>query len=513
MTQRIFIAAFCALLLTPCTARAAIVAVEGDTLHVAGTDGSERILLEQDGGGTIEVWNLGADDELDAGTGCTSASGSYALCARAGVTKALIELGGGDDQYVYGRFSLPTTVYGGPGDDELDDTPGVDVLDGGPGDDVLWMDNGPDADPDVLIGGDGFDIASYGQWRGEGQGLRLSIDGVANDGVAGEDDDIHTDIEGLRGGYADDVLVGSPGDDYLSGGDGDDVLEGGDGDDDLEGVSGTDELHGDGGFDVADYSRSEVPVHVTLDGKANDGPDGENDLVGADVEGALGGYAGDVLVGNGGDNLLEGFEGDDEISDPGGEDDILGDEGDDDIEAADGARDHVECGDGSDQVWRDADDDVDGDCELSTIGPRSADPEPTPTPTPTATPTPGPTPVIHIPITRATRPVATRPADTTAPDASVSVAAKPRATTLRRRGLTLTVRCNELCTAEATLKGRHGTVATGSLKGSSTSRRTLRLRLTAAGRHALSRGRYTLTVTVTDGAGNTDSVVRTLQVR
>src|SRR4051794_4264127 len=194
MFQRIFLAAFCALLLAPCTARAATVAVEGDTLHVTGTDGSERIDLDQLKGGTIEVWNLGVDDELDAGAGCTSTSDSHADCAPTGVTRALIELGGGDDQYMYGRFSLPSTVYGGPGDDELDDTPGVDVLDGGPGDDVLWTDIGPDAEPDVLIGGDGLDIASYGQWRGDGPGLRLSIDGVANDGVSGEDDNIHTDI-------------------------------------------------------------------------------------------------------------------------------------------------------------------------------------------------------------------------------------------------------------------------------------------------------------------------------
>jgi hypothetical protein len=56
-------------LLAPATARAATVSVADGVLHVVGTPGSERIDLDQLGGGTIFVSNLGIDDELEAGGG------------------------------------------------------------------------------------------------------------------------------------------------------------------------------------------------------------------------------------------------------------------------------------------------------------------------------------------------------------------------------------------------------------------------------------------------------------
>ena len=154
-------------LLAPATAGAASVSVESGVLHVIGTAGSERINLDQLGGGTIFVSNLGIDDELEAGPGCLATT-SGAACAPNGVQRALVELGEGDDEYLPGRFSLPTRVEGGEGDDTLYDDAGVDAFLGGEGDDLLWMDSGPDADADVLNGGPGYDRASYGQWRGSG---------------------------------------------------------------------------------------------------------------------------------------------------------------------------------------------------------------------------------------------------------------------------------------------------------------------------------------------------------
>ncbi|MDA0160302.1 hypothetical protein OM076_08505 [Solirubrobacter ginsenosidimutans] len=516
MVQRSLIAALAALLLVPAAAQAATVSVHDGVLHVAGTAGSERIMFDQLNGGSISVWNMGIDDDLAAGSGCIQTSPSQAQCAPDGIERTLVELGGGDDEYLPGRFTIPTRVEGGAGDDTLADDTGVDELYGGEGDDVLWMDAGPDADPDVLYGGPGYDQASYGQFRGDGGiGVRLSIDGVANDGVPGEGDDIHTDIEALNGGYDDDVLIGTPGDNELDGRSGHDVLYGLGGDDLLRGGEDTDQLYGGEGFDVADYSWEWDPVVVTLDGQANDGTSGENDLVSGDIEGAVGGYGDDVLTGNAGDGLLAGLEGDDRIVDPGGEDLLEGDDGDDEIEAADGAADGVLCGDGFDAVWRDPGDEVDGDCERVTAGRRSVTPTPTPTPTPTATatatPTAGPVRNTVFP-TRRPRPA--QAPDVTPPTATVlQSTGRARAATLRRSGLLLTVRCNEICRASAEITGSRGTVASGARPGLSFQERRMRVRLSAAGKRALRPGRYQLKVTLTDRAGNKTTIVRPLRVK
>jgi hypothetical protein len=512
------VAVVAALFFLPASANAATVAVDGAVLRVTGTAGSERIVIDQLNGGTIIVANLGLDDALDAGAGCIKYPlSSHAQCDPAGVERAVVELGDGDDEYLSGRFALPTRVDGGAGDDTLYDNDGVEEFYGGEGDDLLFMDIGPDGGADVLWGGPGYDRASYGQSRGDGRGLRLSIDDVADDGVAGEGDNIHTDIEALNGGDGDDVLIGTPGDNELDGRTGDDKLYGLGGDDLLlggneinAGGADTDLLAGGDGFDIVDYSEHWDPVVVSLDGVANDGPAGEKDHVGADVEGAIGGYGDDVLIGNSADGVLAGLEGDDRIVDSGGEDLLDGGEGDDEIEAADGARDDVLCGDDTDRAWRDAGDNVEF-CELVTTGPRSIEPSPTPTPSPTARPTPAPTPRVSV-----NRPRVPQPAprlDRTPPTAAVvRVARRARAATLRRSGLSLTVRCNEICRASAELKGRRGVVASGARRGLSVAERRLRLRFTSAGKRMLRPGTYQLTLTLTDRAGNTRTIVRSLHV-
>jgi Ca2+-binding RTX toxin-like protein len=516
------IAIFASMLALPASASAATVSVDGAVLRVTGTAGSERIDFDQLNGGPIAITNLGRDDALDVGAGCVKYALSFqAYCAPDGIERVVVDLKGGDDEYLNGRFSLPVQVDGGPGDDILNDSDGVNELNGGDGDDILFMDSGPDSGADVLWGGPGYDRASYGQWRGDGKGLRLSLDDLANDGVAGEGDNIHTDIEALNGGYADDVLIGSPDDDELAGGTGDDELYGLGGDDLLDGGNeindggaDTDRLSGGDGFDVVDYSQHWNRVFVSLDGQANDGPAGENDHVLADVEGAIGGYAADLLTGNAGDGVLDGLEGNDLIIDPGGEDLLAGGEGDDEIEAADQASDAVLCGEDSDHVWRDAADDVDG-CEVQTSGPRSAEPSPTPSPAPTAMPTPTPIGVVRRPRPTPVPRAAPVPADTTAPSTTVLRAtSRARAATLRHNGLVVTVRCNELCRVSAELKGRRGgVVATGARRGLSYAARRLRLNFTAAGKRALRPGIYQLAITLTDRAGNSNTIVRSLRVR
>src|SRR5262249_2999308 len=98
--------------------------------------------------------------------------------------------------------------------------------------------------------------------------------------------------------------------------------------------------------------------------------------------------------------------------------------------------------------------------------------------------------------------------DAGAPRASLHVASGVRAATLRGRGMKLTVRCDEPCRVHAELTGKQGVAARGALTQFSAQARTLRLK----SRRAARPGRYSLTLTVTDRAGNARRIVRTLRV-
>ena len=100
---------------------------------------------------------------------------------------------------------------------------------------------------------------------------------MADDGEAGENDRIATDVENLTGGSANDRLTGSAGSNVLNGGTGNDVLDGG---------LGADLILGGAGTDTADYSSRRAAVTADPDGAADDGEAGETDTVETDVEGS-----------------------------------------------------------------------------------------------------------------------------------------------------------------------------------------------------------------------------------
>ncbi len=126
---------------------------------------------------TAGSWNLGSDDEIEAGSGDDVVYG-----------------GAGDDE-----------IEGESGDDELHGGAGEDDIDGGSGHDTIYGDAGDDK----IEGGSGDDTI-YG----------------------GEGDD---EIDGDSGN---DLIVGGLGDDEIDGGLGDDIIIGGDGADILDGGSG-----------------------------------------------------------------------------------------------------------------------------------------------------------------------------------------------------------------------------------------------------------------------------------
>ncbi len=241
-------------------------------------------------------------------------------------------LGGGD-----GRDSLE----GGEGNDELgvsfridiDETPlttseeGNDTLDGGGGDDVL--NGGPGAaafhygvlpEPlaptsaangaDVLNGGGGADHVTYAN---RSAGVTVSSDGLADDGLVGEHDNVAPDVEKVTGGNAGDMLTGGAGADSLDGAAGPDTIVGG---------AGADALTGGANDEAADVLRGGTDADSLQGGPGPDGLSGDD---GTDE--VNGGGGPDSVDGGAGDDVQLGGTGDDVLFDGPGADTLDGQDG------------------------------------------------------------------------------------------------------------------------------------------------------------------------------------------
>ena len=232
----------------------------------------------------------------------------------------------GNDKVNVLRAAGPSTLDGLGGDDVLQGGDGADTLNGGDGDDRLSGGDGAD----VLVGGADTDLADYGAKL---SAVTVTLDGVAEDGVAGEGDDVRT--EDAAGGPAADTITGDDSANALHGGGGDDRLYGGGGDDVLAGDAGADVLEGQAGDDTADYTHAGGPVTVMLDTFANDGLSAEGDN--ALTESVRGGAFADVLFGDGEANTLNGGGGADFVSGLIGDDRLIGGAGSDAILTGRGA--------------------------------------------------------------------------------------------------------------------------------------------------------------------------------
>ncbi|GAA4961570.1 hypothetical protein GCM10023225_01490 [Kineococcus glutinatus] len=181
------------------------------------------------------------------------------------------------------------TVNGGGGDDRICGLAGNDVINGGPGNDRLFGQDGDDQftvtgaasdGTDLVSGAGGSDLATY---TGRTAALSLSLDGVSNDGLPGENDRLTTDVERVTGGSGPDTITGSSaantllgaggndtvfgrgGNDGINGGTGNDRLLGEDGNDRLnlvDGVSGNDRGDGGAGTDTGSLDSGDVLVNV-----------------------------------------------------------------------------------------------------------------------------------------------------------------------------------------------------------------------------------------------------------
>lgn len=165
--------------------------------------------------------------------------------------------GSGDDRFVGGAGD--EGFSGNQGNDFLDGQAGDDSLDGGDGNDSLNGGEGSDdlfggAGADGLSGGGGIDSVAYGDdfdpdtFRPIIRDQSVTLDGAANDGAAGEGDNVGADVEDVSTASGNDSVTGNGGINFLSGGRGNDTITGGGGSDFLSGNTGDDTINARDGF-------------------------------------------------------------------------------------------------------------------------------------------------------------------------------------------------------------------------------------------------------------------------
>lgn len=230
--------------------------------------GNDRILIS--GSVPAVVVNAGAgNDTVIGGTGDDTINGGSGADLLFGYNGNDIINGDGGNDNIYGgegadRLFGGTGVdfmLGEAGNDLMDGGNDNDSLDGGSGSDKLFGGAGNDtvyggSSRDTLNGGSGADLlqggggeADFADYSDRTAPLSLSIDDKANDGEAGEGDNIDGKIEVIVGGSGADHIGGNGKNNTLYGGDGDDTMDGGAGDDYLEGGSGADRMAGGSGND------------------------------------------------------------------------------------------------------------------------------------------------------------------------------------------------------------------------------------------------------------------------
>lgn len=291
------------------------------------------------GGALAEILIAGAgDDTLNGGGGLDTAS--Y-VDAASGVFVTLDQAqpmatndGDGGVDTLNGIENLTGSVF----NDVLIGDGVANVLTGGAGGDYLIALGGND----VLIGGAGVANTLQG-----GHGDDRYVVSAVGDTVlefAGEGMDtvetalsaltLRNHVEVLRytgagaftgtGSAQDNLIVGGAGNDILIGMGGDDRLEGGEGADTFRGGSANDQFIGGGGLDTADYSTAGARVVVSIaNSRTSDDGDGGVDTF-EGVENANGSAFNDVLIGNGGANVLSGGIGADTLAGLAGNDVLIG---------------------------------------------------------------------------------------------------------------------------------------------------------------------------------------------
>ena len=198
------------------------------------------------------------------------------------LVQTILVSGRAGDDYVHNATGLPSTVYGGDGDD---------TLHGGFSDDMLFGQGGNDN----LYGKAGNDVL-------HGDNLRQSYSG-------------HTPTINDHRPGGNDRLFGGAGYDYMHGGKGDDYLDGGTEADQLFGNNGHDTLLGRGGDDFLFGQLGEDNAYGFFGIDTIWGGEDDDNLWGGGDDDFIQGHGGnDVLYGHTGIDTLNGGPDDDYIS-------------------------------------------------------------------------------------------------------------------------------------------------------------------------------------------------------
>ena len=289
-----------------------------------------------------------------------------------------IDGGGGNDSISGGKGN--DTLYGNSGNDTLNGNEGNDSMFGNSGNDLLNGDVGNDTlqggpHADTYWGGDGIDWVDYSDDKTNT--WYISLNNIDDDWILPNltgRENVHDDIENVRGTNQNDVITGSDEDNRIEGGGGNDSISGGDGNDTLLGEAGNDTLnggnHGDilegglgndsllgaGGYDTYVFNNSLGALGSdTISGElSNYGEDtldftAMNTSITVDlgdtnqtiagltlnipstsyIERVAGTAFDDVLIGNGLNNILKGNGGNDTLNGGAGNDVLKGGDGDD----------------------------------------------------------------------------------------------------------------------------------------------------------------------------------------
>ncbi len=217
------------------------VSVSGDRLSIRANAGVSNNIEIRGDQGTITV--IDTADRLSGGGRCVKVNANEVRCS--GIIRSIqVEAGDGDDT-IANQSSVQARVNGGPGEDTMTAgsagdrfTGGADddTFIGGDGNDFMTADRSADGN-DTFDGNGGVDTADYSN---RADAVNVSLDGVANDGSAGEQDDMRSGVENINGGRAGDTLTGNEKANEIRGLQGDDTLNGRGGVDRLIGGTGTD---------------------------------------------------------------------------------------------------------------------------------------------------------------------------------------------------------------------------------------------------------------------------------
>lgn len=239
------------------------------TLSIDGEADADLVSVSLDGS-TVTVTDTGPGGTTTGDPDCAIASATSVTCGldpvdppapalpNAPIGRVFANLGDGADSFATNAFK--SSVNGGPGDDSLTGGPNNDEIDGGLGNDTLLGGDGQDflADggfantiggTDSLDGQGGTDTTQYSRTAG----VSISLNALADDGFAGEGDNVQ--VENVTGGDGDDILTGNSSPNRLRGGTGADQLFGLEGVDLLIGRGGTDFI--DGGLHKDDIDCGE----------------------------------------------------------------------------------------------------------------------------------------------------------------------------------------------------------------------------------------------------------------